>query len=77
MDDQIFVKKPSKVKSILDVVLSNRLVSLATIMSKQSIRLQFISEIFSVEMKFFDQYQEDKRTDQFDNIIPLYKRNNL
>ncbi len=77
MDDQIFVKKPSKVKSILDVVLSNRLVSLATIMSKQSIRLQFISEIFSIEMKFFDQYQEDKRTDQFDNIIPLYKRNNL
>ena len=46
-------------------------------MSKQSIRLQFISEIFSVEMIFFDQYQEDKRTDQFDNIIPLYKRNNL
>ena len=73
----IFVKKPSKVKSILDVVLSNHLVSLATIMSKQSIRLQFISEIFSVEMKFFDQYQEDKRTDRFDNIIPLYKRNNL
>jgi len=57
--------------------LSNHLVSLATIMSKQSIRLQFISEIFSVEMKFFDQYQEDKRTDRFDNIIPLYKRNNL
>lgn len=77
LDDQIFVKKPSKVKSILDVVLSNHLVSLATIMSKQSIRLQFISEIFSVEMKFFDQYQEDKRTDRFDNIIPLYKRNNL
>ncbi len=77
LDDQIFVKKPSKVKSILDVVLSNHLVSLATIMSKQSIRLQFISEIFSVEMKFFDQYQEDRRTDRFDNIIPLYKRNNL
>ncbi|HET0759498.1 TPA: DNA-binding protein, partial [Streptococcus pneumoniae] len=36
-----------------------------------------ISEIFSVEMKFFDQYQEDRRTDRFDNIIPLYKRNNL
>lgn len=52
LDNQIFVKTKQS-KEYSDVVLSNHLVSLATIMSKQSIRLQFISEIFSVEMKFF------------------------
>ncbi|WP_024783458.1 XRE family transcriptional regulator [Streptococcus mutans] len=73
LDLEIIVKKPSKVRSILDVILSNNLLTLEQLGANQKVSLQFFSQIFSFDIKFFDKYKANDIA-KFDNVIPL-KRN--
>ncbi|MGQ7675541.1 DNA-binding protein, partial [Streptococcus suis] len=65
-------KKPSKIRSILDVILSNNLLTLSDIERNQRVSKNFISQLFSFDVKFFDKYL--LQLDTFDNVIPLFSR---
>ncbi|HEM3612046.1 TPA: XRE family transcriptional regulator [Streptococcus suis] len=72
LDLEIPLKKPSKIRSILDVILSNNLLTLSDIERKQRVSKNFISQLFSFDVKFFDKYL--LQLDTFDNVIPLFSR---
>ncbi|BBD21900.1 XRE family transcriptional regulator [Streptococcus constellatus] len=71
LDEDIPIRRPSKVKSILDVILTNGLASLTTLTSQHKVHLKYISELFSFDTSFFDKYKESSTTERLDNIIPL------
>lgn len=71
LDMEITIKKPSKVRSILDVIFRHNLVSVPTLLSQQKVRKQFISDLFAFDVSFFDKYQDKSADEAFDNIIPL------
>ncbi|MFM1598551.1 helix-turn-helix domain-containing protein [Streptococcus mutans] len=73
LDLEIIVKKPSKVRSILDVILSNNLLTLEQLGANQKVSLQFFSQIFSFDIKFFDKYKINDIA-KFDNVIPLKRK---
>ncbi|EMC46798.1 helix-turn-helix domain-containing protein [Streptococcus mutans] len=73
LDLEIIVKKPSKVRSILDVILSNNLLTLEQLGANQKVSLQFFSQIFSFDIKFFDKYKANDIA-KFDNVIPLKRK---
>ncbi|HFI0500316.1 TPA: XRE family transcriptional regulator [Streptococcus suis] len=72
LDLEIPLKKPSKIRSILDVILSNNLLTLSDIERNQRVSKNFISQLFSFNVKFFDKYL--LQLDTFDNVIPLFSR---
>lgn len=72
LDLEIPLKKPSKIRSILDVILSNNLLTLSDIERNQRVSKNFISQLFSFDVKFFDKYL--LQLDKFDNVIPLFSR---
>ncbi|MCK3922490.1 ImmA/IrrE family metallo-endopeptidase [Streptococcus suis] len=72
LDLEIPLKKPSKIRSILDVILSNNLLTLSDIERNQRVSKNFISQLFSFDVKFFDKYLLP--SDTFDNVIPLFSR---
>lgn len=72
LDLEIPLKKPSKIRSILDVILSNNLLTLSDIERNQRVSKNFISQLFSFDVKVFDKYL--LQLDTFDNVIPLFSR---
>lgn len=73
LDLELIVKKPSKVRSILNVILSNNLLTLEQLGANQKVSLQFFSQIFSFDIKFFDKYKANDMA-KFDNVIPLKRK---
>lgn len=73
LDLEFIVKKPSKVRSILDVILSNNLLTLEQLGANQRVSLQFFSQLFNFNLKFFDKYKANDIV-TFDNVIPLKRR---
>ena len=74
LDMEILVKKPSKVRSILDVIFSHNLISLPALLTQQKVRKQFISDLFAFDVSFFDKYQDKQSVESFANIIPLNRK---
>lgn len=72
LDKEIPLKKPSKIRSILDVILSNNLLTLSELTRYQKSNTKFISSLFSFDDHFFDKYRDNQN--QFDNVIPLFPR---
>ncbi|HFI0040912.1 TPA: XRE family transcriptional regulator [Streptococcus suis] len=72
LDLEIPLKKPSKIRSILDVILSNNLLTLSDIERNQRVSKNFISQLFAFDVQFFDKYLLS--SDTFDNVIPLFSR---
>lgn len=73
LDRELIVKKPSKVRSILDVILSNNLLTLDQLSANQKVSLQFFSQLFNFDIKFFDKYKANDVI-KFDNVIPLKRK---
>ncbi|HFI0402040.1 TPA: XRE family transcriptional regulator [Streptococcus suis] len=72
LDLEIPLKKPSKIRSILDVILSNNLLTLSDIERNQRVSKNFISQLFAFDVQFFDKYLLP--SDTFDNVVPLFYR---
>lgn len=52
LDMEMTIKKPSKVRSILDVIFRHNLVSVPTLLSQQKVRKQFLSDLFAFDVSF-------------------------
>lgn len=72
LDRDIPLKHPSKVRSILNVILSHQLLTLSELIRYQKTPTTFISQLFGFDDHFFDQYRNN--TSEFDNVIPLFSK---
>lgn len=74
LDYDILVKKPSKIRSMFDVVFSNHLVDLPTFLHQRGITKQFLCNLLDIEVEFFEKYLQ--QSSDFNQIIKIadYKR---
>lgn len=72
LDTDIPIKHPSKIRSILEVILSHKLLTLPDLTRSQKASTQYISQLFGFDDQFFDPYRETAT--RFDNVIPLFSR---
>lgn len=71
LDDKIIVKRPSKVRSMLNTILSN-LLTVDSLFSALKVDGRFLSHLLSVQSQFFDKYKKTINDEErFDNIIHL------
>ena len=71
LDDEIIVKRPSKVRSMLNTILLNVL-TLESLSSVLKVDSRFLAHLLSVQPQFFDKYKKTiSDEDKFDNIIRL------
>lgn len=71
LDDKIIVKRPSKVRSMLNTILSN-LLTVDSLFSALKVDGRFLSHLLSIQSQFFDKYKKTTSDEErFDNIIHL------
>lgn len=71
LDDKIIVKRPSKVRSMLNTILSN-LLTVDSLFSALKVDERFLSHLLSIQSQFFDKYKKTTSDEErFDNIIHL------
>lgn len=71
LDDEIVVKRPSKVRSMLNTILSN-LLTVDSMFGALKVDGNFLSHLLSIQPQFFDKYKKTiSDEDRFDNIIHL------
>ncbi|USI65536.1 helix-turn-helix domain-containing protein [Lactococcus petauri] len=66
LDKDIVIKKPGKIVSMIDTILSNNLSDLQSMLYELNIRKQFLSNILNIDASFFDRYSE---VNEYNNII--------
>lgn len=71
LDDKIIVKRPSKVRSMLNTILSN-LLTVDSLFSALKVDERFLAHLLSIQSQFFDKYKKTTSDEErFDNIIHL------
>ncbi|WP_242258275.1 XRE family transcriptional regulator [Streptococcus thoraltensis] len=70
LDDDIVVKRPTKVRSIFNVVFDNNLITIEQFLKTNKITLDFLSHLFYVEKSFFEQFISSEIND-FSKIIDI------
>ncbi|MEX2784023.1 XRE family transcriptional regulator [Streptococcus sp. H49] len=71
LDDEIIVKRPSKVRSMLNTILSN-LLTVDSLFSALKVDERFLSHLLSIRSQFFDKYKKTiSDEERFANIIHL------
>lgn len=75
LDKDIAVKRPTKVRSIFNVVFDNDLITIEQFLKTNRITLDFLSRLFYVEKTFFDKFLSSEVND-FSKIIDIkdYKK---
>ncbi|WP_449463555.1 spr1629 family repressor/antitoxin [Streptococcus suis] len=73
LDDEIIVRRPSKVRSMLHTILSN-ILTVDSLFGTLKVDGGFLSHLLFVQPQFFDKYKKTiSDEDSFDNIIYLNK----
>lgn len=71
LDDELVVKRPSKVRSMLNTVLTN-LLTVDSMFSSLKVDGRFLSHLLFIQPQFFDKYKKVTADEErFDNIIHL------
>lgn len=74
LDKEIPMKLPGKIKSILDVILSNNLINLDQMLSELKVHSEFFCQLFSIDESFFDKYRINQNVSDLSNIIHINSR---
>ncbi|QGZ27077.1 ImmA/IrrE family metallo-endopeptidase [Streptococcus ruminicola] len=74
LDKEIPLKLPGKLKSILDVILSNELISLEQMLTELRVNSDFFCQLFSIDSEFFDKYRTNQNISDLSNIIHINSR---
>lgn len=69
LDSEIALKRPGKIRSILDMVLSNQLIDLSEIEAHFNMERKLIEAIFSIEPEFFIPFEKQAEFTSFDNVL--------
>ncbi|GAB7391024.1 spr1629 family repressor/antitoxin [Lactococcus garvieae] len=70
LDLDIPIKKPGKIQNIIDLVLSNNLLTLKEFLSLEKISVSYLSRILDIKEDFFEKYSFDNKQ-EFSQIIQL------
>ena len=73
LDKEILLKLSGKLKSILDVILSNNLLSLEQMLTELRVNSDFC-QIFSIDSEFFDKYRTNQNISDLSNTIHTNSR---
>lgn len=78
LDEDIAIIRPGKIRSLLDLVFKNKIISLNDILNDHFIDRSFFEAIFNLEPSFLDQYTTEPLPIYFNdsNVIPLFTPNN-
>ena len=63
------LKRPTKIRSILDTLFSSRLISLQDLLRNKKIQVGYLSYLLEIELDFFEKYQTD--INDFSGVIKL------
>ena len=69
LDSETAVFKPGKILSMVDIVLSNRLTDIQSLLYSLRISKEMLAEILNVEVSFFDKYKDSMN--DYSKIIKL------
>jgi len=61
LDDMIVIKRPSKVKSILQLLFEKNLLSVEELLNKLLVDLSFITHLTGIEEEFFIKYTNSEK----------------
>ena len=56
LDDVILINRPSKVKSILQLLFEKNILSVSTLIDDLQINKRFLTKLTGIDETFFDQY---------------------
>ena len=74
LDKEIPLKLPGKLKSILDVILSNNLISLEQMLTELRVNSDFFCQLFSIDSEFFDKYRTNQNISDLSSIKHINSR---
>ena len=61
LDDKIPVSRPSKMKSILQLVFEKELVTMSDLLDELKVDQEFLTQITGIEKEFFITYLQNER----------------
>lgn len=71
LDREISLKRPGKIRSIFNLVLTNKLIDLQSIENNFGIKRELIEKMFSIESNFFAPFVKEEKFTDFNNILQL------
>jgi Zn-dependent peptidase ImmA (M78 family)/DNA-binding XRE family transcriptional regulator len=76
LDEDIAIIRPGKIRSLLDLILKNKLFSLNDILNDYSIDRSFLESLLGLENGFLEKYLEESTMEYFNtsNVIPLFSK---
>lgn len=69
LDSELVLKRPGKIRSIFDVVLSNQVITLAEIKELFNMDVKLLQNLFSIEAAFFEKYQAKESFPDYGTIL--------
>ncbi|MDT2831895.1 XRE family transcriptional regulator [Vagococcus carniphilus] len=78
LDEDISIVKPGKIRSLLDLIFKNQLLSLKDFLNHYYLDRVFLEDLFGFENKYLTQYNETLDREYFtnSNVVPLFSQKN-
>lgn len=70
LDGEIVLKRPGKIRNIMQIVFSNHLLSLADFLEELHVEVAYIGKLFTIEKEFFIPYQNSESFSDYGKILP-------
>lgn len=76
LDEDISIVKPGKIRSLLDLIFKNQLLSLNDFLNHYYLDRVFLEDLFGFENKYLAQYGETLDREYFtnSNVVPLFSQ---
>ncbi|MBL1228028.1 XRE family transcriptional regulator [Enterococcus sp. BWB1-3] len=69
LDKEIALKRPGKIRSIFNLILTNQITDLRSIEDHFKMERRLIEEMFSIEPEFFSPYEKQDNFTDFNNVL--------
>ncbi len=70
LDEEMILKRPGKIRSIMQLVFSNHLLSLADFLEDLHVETDYVSKLFTIEKEFFSPFQNNESFSDYGKILP-------
>lgn len=70
LDEEMILKRPGKIRSIMHLVFSNHLLSLADFLEDLHVESEYVSKLFTIEKEFFHPFQNNESFSEYGKILP-------
>lgn len=70
LDEEMILKRPGKIRNIMQLVFSNHLLSLADFLEELHVETDYICQLFTIEKEFFSPFQNNESFSEYGKILP-------